>query len=53
VIAAALSHDAGAILIPPGGAQWTSLLAPVLKGREIGGLTLYSLTPAPASCRQA
>ena len=53
VIAAALSHDAGAILVPPGGEQWTSLLDPVLKGREIGGLTLYSLAPAPPSCRQA
>jgi hypothetical protein len=54
VISAALAQNAGAILVTePGAAQWTTLLDPVLRGRRIGGITLYGLTPLPSSCRQA
>jgi hypothetical protein len=51
VLSAALALEADAILVDPsGGAQWTTLLDPVLRGRKVGGMTLYRLDGA--SCRQ-
>jgi len=51
VIAAALAQGANAILVDPvGGEQWTSVLDPVLRGRQIGGMTLYRLDGV--RCRQ-
>ena len=54
VLAAALAQHVDAILVDSaGGAQWTSVLDPVLRGRAIGGLTLYRLDRARPACRQA
>ncbi len=51
VLAAALAQGVDAILVDPvGGAQWTSVLDPVLRGRRVGGMTLYRLDGSP--CRQ-
>jgi hypothetical protein len=51
VLAAALAQDVDAILVDrAGGAQWTDVLDPVLRGRQFGGVTVYRLDAAP--CRQ-
>jgi hypothetical protein len=51
VLAAALAQGVDAILVAPaGGGQWRSVLDPVLRGRRVGGMTLYRLDGL--SCRQ-
>jgi hypothetical protein len=51
ILAAALAQGVDAILVDAsGGAQWTKVLDPVLRGHEVGGMTLYRLDGAP--CRQ-
>jgi hypothetical protein len=51
VLAAALAQGANAILVDAvGGGQWTRVLDPVLRGRRIGGMTLYRLDAV--RCRQ-
>jgi hypothetical protein len=50
VLAAALAQGVDAILVDPvGGRQWTGVLDRVLRGRRIGGMTLYRLDGVP--CR--
>jgi hypothetical protein len=51
ILAAARAQGVDAILVDPsGGAQWTKVLDPVLRGHQVGGMTLYRLDGAP--CRQ-
>jgi len=51
VLSAAHAQSVDAILVAPlGGRQWTRILDPVLRGRRVGGMTLYRLDGAP--CRQ-
>ena len=51
LLAAAFAQGVDAILVDQvGGAQWTSVLDPVLRGRRVGGMTLYRLDRS--ACRQ-
>lgn len=51
VLSFARATGVGAILVDAaGGAQWRALLGPVLPGRQLGGVDVYSLGSAPPSC---
>lgn len=53
LLALARAQDVNAVLVDAaGGRQWRRVLDPVLRGRTLGGMTLYRLDRERPNCRQ-